>query len=172
MRSGAFRLRYETPSLTSSSMYEHRYSSESRRRTEEQSRNTKKRSERQINGERTYTYHKATTLACSTTPTLSQLTKASRRLDMIKPKARLLLEQQRAQIIMTDTRKRSHPPLPPPPPHFFPKTSCLVFISFKIDTGGSKKPVDVSSSVPKCQQFVVEDLSCSPLTAFAIRPIG
>ena len=51
-------------------------------------------------------------LACSMTLTLSQLTKASRRLDIIKPKVRLLLEQQRAQIAMTDTRKRSHPPSP------------------------------------------------------------
>ena len=38
-------------------------------------------------------------LDCSITPTLSQLIKASRRLDMIKPNARLLLEQQQAQII-------------------------------------------------------------------------
>ena len=47
-------------------------------------------------------------LACSITPTLSHLTKSSRRLGMIKPKARLLLEQQRAKIIMTDTRRRSY----------------------------------------------------------------
>ena len=38
-------------------------------------------------------------LACSIAPTLSQLAKASRRLDTIKPKSRLLLEQQQAQIM-------------------------------------------------------------------------
>ena len=56
-------------------------------------------------------------VACSITPTLSQLTKASRRLDMIKkPKERLLLEQQRAQTIKGNGQKREYPVL------FWPKT--------------------------------------------------
>ena len=114
------------------------------------SRGPLKRSERQMDVERTYTCYKATTrllhntssksankslakawhdkakstpsfgaatsanrdipviklpLACSITPTLSQLTKVSRRLDMIKTKARLLLEQQQVQIIIIPDRQ-------------------------------------------------------------------
>ena len=78
------------------------------------SRGPQKRSERQVGRERTCTCHNAT-FACSITPTLRRPTKISQRLDMIKPKARLLLEQARAQtIIMTNTRERSFPPTPPP----------------------------------------------------------
>ena len=58
---------------------------------------------------------------------------------MIKPKARLLLEQQRTQIIITDTRS-----LPP----FLP-SSLFPSISQKV-----KEPVDDSSSIPKLSAVV------------------